>query len=108
MTRLALVDCNNFFCSCERVFNPALMGKPIVVLSNNDGCIIFRREEAKAHELCKPDAIPLASLAIAAGTAGLRRVAMILLGCWDWESLLGANGEVAPAPTPWLPPSVPT
>ena len=46
--RLALVDCNNFFCSCERVFNPALTGKPMVVLSNNDGCIISRSEEAKA------------------------------------------------------------
>ena len=48
MDRLALVDCNNFFCSCERVFNPALQGKPVVVLSNNDGCIISRSEEAKA------------------------------------------------------------
>ena len=48
MARLALVDCNNFFCSCERVFNPALMGKPVVVLSNNDGCIISRSDEAKA------------------------------------------------------------
>ncbi len=47
MDRLALVDCNNFFCSCERVFNPALQGKPVVVLSNNDGCIISRSEEAK-------------------------------------------------------------
>ncbi len=45
---MALVDCNNFFCSCERAFNPALMGKPVVVLSNNDGCIISRSEEAKA------------------------------------------------------------
>ena len=48
MNRIALVDCNNFFCSCERVFNPALQGKPVVVLSNNDGCIISRSEEAKA------------------------------------------------------------
>jgi len=48
MTRLALVDCNNFFCSCERVFDPALVDKPVVVLSNNDGCIISRSEEAKA------------------------------------------------------------
>ena len=48
MPLIALVDCNNFFCSCERVFNPALMGKPVVVLSNNDGCIISRSEEAKA------------------------------------------------------------
>ena len=47
-SRLALVDCNNFFCSCERVFNPALNGVPVVVLSNNDGCIISRSEEAKA------------------------------------------------------------
>jgi DNA polymerase V len=48
MARIALVDCNNFFCSCERVFNPALHGVPLVVLSNNDGCIISRSEEAKA------------------------------------------------------------
>lgn len=44
----ALVDCNNFYCSCERVFNPALRDKPVVVLSNNDGCIIARSNEAKA------------------------------------------------------------
>ncbi len=45
---LALVDGNNFFVSCERVFNPALERKPVVVLSNNDGCIIARSNEAKA------------------------------------------------------------
>ena len=44
----ALVDCNNFFASCERVFNPSLNGVPIVVLSNNDGCVIARSNEAKA------------------------------------------------------------
>ncbi len=44
----ALADCNNFYVSCERVFNPALNGKPVVVLSNNDGCIISRSNEAKA------------------------------------------------------------
>ncbi len=44
----ALVDCNNFYASCERVFNPALRTRPVVVLSNNDGCIIARSEEAKA------------------------------------------------------------
>ncbi|MCL6590958.1 MAG: Y-family DNA polymerase [Firmicutes bacterium] len=43
----ALVDCNNFYVSCERVFNPGLNGKPVVVLSNNDGCIIARSNEAK-------------------------------------------------------------
>lgn len=47
-TRIALVDCNNFFCSCERVFDPSLRKVPVVVLSNNDGCIISRSEEAKA------------------------------------------------------------
>ena len=44
----ALVDCNNFYASCERVFNPNLKGKPIVVLSNNDGCVVARSNEAKA------------------------------------------------------------
>lgn len=44
----ALVDCNNFYASCERVFRPELRGKPIVVLSNNDGCVIARSNEAKA------------------------------------------------------------
>lgn len=44
----ALVDCNNFYASCERVFNPKLRNRPIVVLSNNDGCVIARSNEAKA------------------------------------------------------------
>lgn len=44
----ALIDCNNFYASCERVFAPNLNGKPIVVLSNNDGCAIARSNEAKA------------------------------------------------------------
>lgn len=44
---IALADCNNFYASCERVFNPELKDKPIVVLSNNDGCIIARSNEAK-------------------------------------------------------------
>jgi len=47
-TLFALVDCNNFYVSCERVFNPYLINKPVVVLSNNDGCIIARSNEAKA------------------------------------------------------------
>lgn len=44
----AIVDCNSFYCSCERVFEPHLAEKPVVVLSNNDGCIIARTDEAKA------------------------------------------------------------
>jgi DNA polymerase V len=46
-TLYALVDCNNFFVSCERVFNPKLINRPVVVLSNNDGCVIARSQEAK-------------------------------------------------------------
>ena len=44
----ALVDCNNFYASCERVFQPQWEGKPVVILSNNDGCVIARSNEAKA------------------------------------------------------------
>ncbi|WP_028890066.1 Y-family DNA polymerase [Tenacibaculum ovolyticum] len=47
----ALVDCNNFYASCERVFNPGLQGKPVAILSNNDGCVIAMSDEAKDIEL---------------------------------------------------------
>jgi DNA polymerase V len=43
----ALIDGNSFYCSCERAFDPKLRGKPVVVLSNNDGCAIARTHEAK-------------------------------------------------------------
>ena len=46
--KIALIDCNSFYVSCERLFNPKLRNKPVVVLSNNDGCIISRSTEAKA------------------------------------------------------------
>ncbi|MFN7858799.1 MAG: hypothetical protein ACK5P2_03585, partial [Pseudanabaena sp.] len=71
---LALVDCNNFYVSCERVFNPKLEGKPVVVLSNNDGCVVARSAEVKAlgigmgvpvfkiaKEIAKHDIITLSS-----------------------------------------------
>jgi DNA polymerase V len=48
MSVFALVDCNNFYASCEKLFDPRLQGQPIVVLSNNDGCVIARSAEAKA------------------------------------------------------------
>ncbi|MGH2664595.1 Y-family DNA polymerase [Flavobacterium sp.] len=53
----ALVDCNNFYASCERVFQPEFNGKPIVILSNNDGCVISRSNEAKAAgvPMCAPE-----------------------------------------------------
>ena len=46
-TAIALVDVNNFYASCERLFRPDLKGVPIVVLSNNDGCVVARSAEAK-------------------------------------------------------------
>lgn len=52
----ALVDCNNFYVSCERVFDPAARGKPVVVLSNNDGCVVSRSPEAK--DIGIPFAVP--------------------------------------------------
>jgi DNA polymerase V len=48
MRAIALIDCNNFYVSCERAFNPSLKGKPVVVLSNNDGCAVARSNEVKA------------------------------------------------------------
>src|SRR5690606_23055901 len=48
---IALVDCNNFYASCERLFRPELNGRPVIVLSNNDGCIIARSNEAKALDI---------------------------------------------------------
>lgn len=53
---VGLIDCDNFFCSCERVFRPDLVGKPIVVLSNNDGCVVARSKEVKAMGIkdCMP------------------------------------------------------
>jgi DNA polymerase V len=48
MKVFALIDCNNFFASCERLFRPELEGKPVVVLSSNDGCVVARSNEAKA------------------------------------------------------------
>ena len=53
---LALVDCNSFYASCEQVFRPDLRGKPVVVLSNNDGCIVARNRQAKALNI--PDLQP--------------------------------------------------
>ena len=45
--KIALIDCNSFYVSCERLFNPKINNKPVVVLSNNDGCVISRSTEAK-------------------------------------------------------------
>jgi DNA polymerase V len=54
---LALCDANSYYCSAERVFNPSLWGRPVVVLSNNDGCVVARSTEAKAIGI--PMGVPL-------------------------------------------------
>ena len=54
---IAIIDCNNFYASCERVFNPKLNKKPVIVLSNNDGCVIARSQEVK--DLGIPMGIPV-------------------------------------------------
>lgn len=53
---IGLIDCDNFFCSCERVFRPDLVRRPVVVLSNNDGCVVARSREAKAMGV--PEGMP--------------------------------------------------
>jgi DNA polymerase V len=55
---IALIDCNNFYVSCERVFDASIAKKPVIVLSNNDGCAVARSEEAKALAL-KWERLPL-------------------------------------------------
>ena len=57
----AICDCDSCYCSCERVFRPDLNGKPVVVLSNNDGCVVARSKEAK--QLGIPMGIPYYQLA---------------------------------------------
>ena len=54
---IALIDCNSFFCSVEKVFHPGLSGKPVCVLSNNDGCIVALTPECKALGLHRGDPI---------------------------------------------------
>ncbi|MER2514474.1 MAG: DNA polymerase V subunit UmuC, partial [Nitrosomonas ureae] len=58
---IALVDCNNFYVSCERLFRPDLWDKPVAVLSNLDGCLISRSKEVKS--LLIPMAIPVFKVA---------------------------------------------
>ena len=69
MPTFALVDCNNFYCSCERVFNPRLENRPMVVLSNNDGCVIARSNEAKALGIAM--GVPLFKIRRLIDTAGV-------------------------------------
>ena len=67
--RIALVDANSFYASCERVFDPSLEARPVIVLSNNDGCVVARSAEAKALDI--PMGEPWFRLAAQAGQHGL-------------------------------------
>ena len=58
---IGILDCNNFYASCERVFRPDLKGKPVAILSNNDGCIVARSQEVKALGI--PNAVPIHQIA---------------------------------------------
>ena len=69
MPVFALVDCNNFYASCEKLFDPTLLGKPIVVLSNNDGCVVARSAEVKALGI--PMGVPWFQLKDAAKQHGI-------------------------------------
>ena len=62
-----ILDCNSFYASCERVFNPSLINKPIVVLSNNDGCVISMSEEAKPFVTMTGEAYKLEKIFIKHG-----------------------------------------
>ena len=77
---IALVDCYNFYASCEGVFRPNLVGKPLVVLSNNDGCVVARSYEAKA-------------LGIAMGIP-LFKIKVNPLESFSITSLLDSNGKL--------------
>src|SRR5258706_14168398 len=57
MQAIALIDCNNFYVSCERLVQPKLNGRPVIVLSNNDGCVVSRSQEVKGLGI--PMGIPL-------------------------------------------------
>jgi DNA polymerase V len=67
--KYALIDCNNFYVSCERLFDPKLEGKPVVVLSNNDGCVVSRSNEAK--EIGVPMGVPYFKVAYLEKQKGL-------------------------------------
>ena len=67
---VALIDCNNFYASCEQVFDPKLVGKPVVVLSNNDGCVVARSKEAKALDI--PAGIPVFKIADLVRSKGIQ------------------------------------
>ncbi|STX52420.1 DNA polymerase V, subunit C [Legionella busanensis] len=91
----ALIDCNNFYASCERLFRPDLRNKPIVILSNNDGCIIARSNEAKAlgikmgepyfkvRDLCKTNQVTLFSSNYTLYGDLSARVMQVIREAWD-------------------------
>lgn len=103
----AMIDCNSFFCSCERLFDPALKDRPVIVLSNNDGCAIARTNEAKAlgikmgdpyfkiKELCRKNSVAVFSSNFSLYTNISERVMNVL-------KKLGQEIEVYSVDEAWL------
>lgn len=103
----AMIDCNSFFCSCEQLFDPALKDKPVIVLSNNDGCAIARTNEAKAlgikmgdpyfkiRELCEKNKVAVFSSNFSLYTNLSERVMNVL-------EKLGVEIEVYSVDEAWL------
>ena len=67
---IGLIDCNNFFVSCERVFNPSLQNEPVIVLSNNDGCVVSLSNEAKVLNIKR--GVPLSQIQSIVDKNGVR------------------------------------
>src|SRR5688572_18925778 len=93
---IALLDCNNFYCSCERVFRPDLERKPVAILSNNDGCIIARSQEVKALGI--PMAAPLHQYRAQMAKAGVQLFSanFVLYGDMS-ERVMATLKDLAPA-----------
>ena len=96
----ALIDCNSFYCSCERVFRADLKTKPIVVLSNNDGCVIARTQEAKNMGIADQTVtavgvIETSTVSFAKGVA-LAAIgeAMVIFGAWKPNRTLSDAGAI--------------
>lgn len=117
----ALLDGNNFYASCERVFDPRLIGRPVVVLSNNDGCAIARSDEAKAlgikmgapwfqikHLEQEADLVALSANFELYGDMSSRMMQMsVVVGAFmNQLGCLLTPGQVRPAPSPDLGTSV--
>ena len=100
---IAMTDCNNFYVSCERVFQPKMRSRPVVVLSNNDGCVIARSNESKALGITMGtpwhlhrDQFAAATVAVRpVGVAGMVAAGVVVVGVVVVVPAVNAAGVVA-------------